>query len=321
MAYGFPPQGVNFNSVCNMNSNVFLFSLVLVAICPAKAQGLFPGAAGTAGSTAIARTDAAFVNWANGHSAYVAGADVDNVWRTPEKAYGRATGSAADIVCLGNGGSITIFFPMPIRDGAGADFAVFENAFSDTFLELAFVEVSSDGVHFFRFPTVSLTPSAVGPFGVVEPDEIDGFAGKYRVGFGTQFDLATLPHHALFDRQNVRYVKIIDIIGNGGTTDHAGRRIFDPTPTVGSGGFDLEAIGVIHQQASSSISVVEAGRKPQGFHLRWQSNPGSSYRIETSTTMSQWQVIETLQGAAGMTTERYFPLGSEERRFWRIVRP
>ena len=53
---------------------------------------------------------------------------------------------------LGDDGSLVLTFPAPIADGAGPDFAVFENAFSTEFLELAFVEVSSDGTNFTRFP-------------------------------------------------------------------------------------------------------------------------------------------------------------------------
>jgi hypothetical protein len=303
-----------------MSSNIVL-SIALSITFPLTSQGVYPGPAGTAGSTALSKDSAAFVNWANGHSSFVMGTDVDATWLTPAKAYGKATGNTADIVCLGNGGSITMIFPLPISDGLGADFAVFENAFSDTFLELAFVEVSSDGINFFRFPTTSLTPSAVGPFGAVEPEEIDGFAGKYRAGFGTPFDLAVLPVHALLDRRNIRYVRIIDIIGDGSTKDTSSRRIYDPTPTVGSGGFDLEAIGVLHHNASSSIAMIQSGLQAQAFFMKWESNPGSSYRIETSTTMREWQSLETLQGAAGVSTQKFYPLGTDVRRFWRVLRP
>ncbi len=285
------------------------------------AQGPFPGSAGTSNSTAIHKDSALFVNWANGHSSYVIGADVDITWQTPHKAYGKAAGMPSDIVSLGNGGAITLFFPLPIRDGAGADFAVFENAFSDTFLELAFVEVSSDGINFFRFPTTSLTPSAVGAFGVVYPDEIDGFAGKYRAGFGTPFDLAVLTSNNLLDKENIRYVRLIDIVGNGNTKDAAGRSIFDPTPTVGSGGFDLDGVGVIHQNANTHINILQAGLNAQGFLLRWESNPGTSYRIETSVNLQSWQVLETVLGAAGDRSERLFPITNEARRFWRVMRP
>jgi hypothetical protein len=57
-----------------------------------------------------------------------------------------------DIVSLGDSGVATLTFSSPIANGLGPDFVVFENGFLDpandsfAFLELAFVEVSSDGV-------------------------------------------------------------------------------------------------------------------------------------------------------------------------------
>ena len=65
-----------------------------------------------------------------------------------------ATGMAGDgrVVSLGDGGVAILTFDTPLSDGPGPDFAVFENAFLETFLELAFVEVSSDDVNYFRFP-------------------------------------------------------------------------------------------------------------------------------------------------------------------------
>ena len=76
----------------------------------------------------------------------------------PADAYDFGTGlpstSPTTVVSLGDGGSITLTFAHPLSDGTGPDLAVFENAFNDTFLELAFVEVSSDGANFVRFPAI-----------------------------------------------------------------------------------------------------------------------------------------------------------------------
>ncbi|NJR42585.1 MAG: PEP-CTERM sorting domain-containing protein, partial [Akkermansiaceae bacterium] len=137
--------------------------LFLLALAPSLLQaGSFPGAAGSPGSDAISKDSSSFVAWANGNLSPDYGSGVDAVWRTPEKAYGPATDNAFDIVCMGNGGRITMYFPLPIRDGVGADFAVFENAIAPGFLEMAFVEVSSDGVNFFRFSNRS---QGTTPFG------------------------------------------------------------------------------------------------------------------------------------------------------------
>ncbi len=299
---------------------VFLTTLLLIAALTA-AHADFPPEAGAPGSTAIHKDSPLFVRWANGHTGYLPGTDVDAIWQTPAKSYGPAVETDSfDIVCLGNGGKITLFFPLPIRDAAGADFAVFENALSHTFLELAFVEVSSDGVHFFRFPTASLTPYAVGPFGDVYPEEIDGFAGKYIRGYGTPFDLALLPEDPRLDKQHVRFVRIVDIIGDGLTQDSAGRPIYDPTPTVGSGGFDLDAIGVIHEN-SEPVRLLPAFINGGNFHLVWTSNPGSTYRIQQSIDLIDWTDITTITGSAtSMQTEQIFPIAPAAKCFWRITR-
>lgn len=218
--------------------------------------GPYAPAAGKAGSTAIAATSAGITNWATGYFGYQPGANVTASFQTPAKALGAATGSTTDVVVLGDNGRITLTFSGAIYNGAGADFAVFENSFSDTFLELAWVEVSSDGTNFFRFPGTSLTASPVGSFNNIDPTNIDGLAGKYRAGWGTPFDLSTLAGTAGLDIDKVQYVRLVDIKGDGSVLDSAGHAIYDPYPTSASGGFDLEAVGVLHWRAPSDVAVV-----------------------------------------------------------------
>lgn len=238
-----------------LTSIVFLFSFALAT--RQAAAGPYPPAAGASGSTALAKDDPRFVAWATGWTNYLVGTDCNAQWQTPEKALGPATGASTDIVCLGNGGQITLTFDAFISDGPGWDFAVFENSFSDTFLELAFVEVSSNGVDFFRFPNASLTPNPVAAFGAVDPTNLHNLAGKYRAGFGTPFDLAELDGASpLLDVRAISHVKIIDIVGDGSALDSEGRPIYDPHPTTGSGGFDLEAVGVINAAPVPEPSVA-----------------------------------------------------------------
>ncbi|EMI21560.1 cell surface protein [Rhodopirellula maiorica SM1] len=227
------------------------------------AAGPYAPAAGETGSTAIAMDDPAIVAWATDWQNYDAGSDVSETFQTPAKALGPAAGTSFDIVSLGRGGKITLQFDIPIRDGLGADFAVFENSVTDTFLELAFVEVSSNGSDFFRFDTDSLTDSSVGGFGSIDPTNIDGFAGKYRQGFGTPFDLNDLAGvSANLDISAITHVRIVDIVGDGTQTDSSGDTVYDPYPTVGSAGFDLDAIGVINQAPYdvSSVGFEDVGQ-------------------------------------------------------------
>ncbi|KPK86588.1 MAG: hypothetical protein AMS27_04670 [Bacteroides sp. SM23_62_1] len=172
-----------------------------------------------------------------------------------------ASGKAGDgkVVSLGDGGQATLYFDMPISDGPGPDFAVFENSFNDFFLELAFVEVSSDSITFVRFGAVSLTSvdTQVGTFGLLDATSLFNLAGKYRGGYGTPFDLSELQDQPGLDVNHIVCVKVIDVIGtlidSLASHDSRGVIINDPWPTpFESGGFDLDAVGVIQNEAHLS---------------------------------------------------------------------
>lgn len=170
------------------------------------------------------------------------------------------------VVSLGDGGYAILTFDPPIADGPGWDFAVFENAFNDTFLELAFVEVSSNGLDFVRFPATSLTQDTmqIGTFGGLDATLIDNLAGKYRAGYGTPFDLQQLAGVQGLDVMAVTHVKIVDVVGsinpNYATYDQFGHKVNDPWPTpFDGGGFDLDAVGVIHTSVLASRAFDPQG--------------------------------------------------------------
>lgn len=213
--------------------------------------GPYAPAAGETGSTAVHMDDPSLVSWAVEVTSYLPGAHVDDTWQTPSSALASAEGNSFDVVALGDGGTITLRFDPPIENGDGWDFAVFENSFSDTYLELAYVEVSSNGENFVRFDSVSLTPNPVTGFGNSDPTDIDGLAGKYRQGYGTPFDLDALGDQpevvsGIVDLTRVTHVRIIDIVGDGSFEDSMGNPVYDPYPTKGSAGFDLDAVGVLN---------------------------------------------------------------------------
>ncbi len=154
-------------------------------------------------------------------------------------------------------------FDIPVSDGSGWDFAVFENSFSDDFLELAFVEVSSNGIDYHRFNSMSLTQQEeqIETFGFIDAREIHNLAGKYRMMFGVPFDLSELAGITGLDISNIISVKIIDVIGcindDYATYDSEGNIVNDPWPTpFEMGGFDLDAVGVIHNRDNTSVTEV-----------------------------------------------------------------
>ncbi|MEN8688807.1 MAG: choice-of-anchor U domain-containing protein [Desulfobacterales bacterium] len=240
----------------------------IIMFASAATAGPYAPAAGKAGSTAVSMDDPAFIDWASGWVDYIPGDNLASTWTNPQKALGPAEGTSFEVVSLGSGGSITMTFDPPLSNGSGWDFAIFENSFSDTFLELAYVEVSSDGVHFIRFDNDSLTVDPVGGFGATDPTNIDGFGGKYRQGFGTPFDLADLSTKddvldGLVKLNEIGYVRIIDIIGDGTFFDTSGDVIWDPYPTAQSAGFDLDAVGVRYHQFANDAPNQPALESPE----------------------------------------------------------
>ncbi|MES2569688.1 MAG: PEP-CTERM sorting domain-containing protein, partial [Verrucomicrobiota bacterium] len=190
--------------------------------------------------------------------------------RTPVFGLARYDAAGQLDSAFGSGGKLTLSFAQPITNGPGADFAVFENGITDEFLELAFVEVSSDGVNFVRFPSVSLTPANVqiGTFGSLDPTNLHNLAGKYRTGFGTPFDLAELAGNPLLNLGSILQVRVIDVVGSVarnsqtleywyGRFDSRGNVINDPwTTPFETSGFDLDAIGVFHQVPEPGTALL-----------------------------------------------------------------
>jgi hypothetical protein len=206
-------------------------------------------------SEAVSMDDARILGWADGVSRYIPGREVLPQYQNASLALGPAEGSALSAVTLGAGGEIIVSIEPPATNGLGPDFAVFENALNDTFLELAFVEVSSDGEHFARFPGIYLGSEPIAPFGHHEPELMAQLAGKYRAGFGVPFDLQVLSGHpmvqsGLLDLQFVTHVRVIDIVGDGKTLDSFGHPIFDPYPTLQSAGFELDAVAVLEHTSA-----------------------------------------------------------------------
>lgn len=245
--------------------------LAVSSVSVVAMAGPYAPAAGQTGSTAIANTDPSIVAWASSFADLVRGPlDIADPgaglasYGTGNEALGFADGNAANVVSLGDGGRITLAFAHPIFDGPGFDLAVFENGFSDTFLELAFVEVSSNGTDFARFPAVSLTQSSqqVASFGALDPTDINDLAGKYRAGFGTPFDLAELAGASpSLDIDNINFVRIVDVVGSidpaYGTFDSLGNPVNDPYPTAfASGGFDLDGVAAIHLVPEPTTAIL-----------------------------------------------------------------
>ena len=201
---------------------------------------------------------------------------------------------SVDVCLLGNSGSIDLGFEDEKRifDGPGADFTILENAFQildpDTgdptglfSAELMFVEVSTDGEIFARFPTLTTNtqPIHASEYDGLDPSQYSGFAGvnptyanvdlndinpfDSAVSGGDAFDLSDIADNALVlsgnvDLSDIRWVRLVDIIGDGSVLDSKGNPIYDayqyendpddpedddPIPINGA---DIDALAVIN---------------------------------------------------------------------------
>ena len=160
-----------------------------------------------------------FEGWATGWLNYLPSDAVGNYgvdgigsqFADPDLSLGPVTNSNMDIVTLGDmdqaeidaydagtlgygPGEVTFTFDMPIVNGDGADFAAFENGFisaggagvaGEIFAELGYVEVSSNGTHFARFASDSLTPDLVGAYGTADPTDVYNLVGKHCNAYGS----------------------------------------------------------------------------------------------------------------------------------------
>lgn len=250
-----------------MNKIITLF-LLFISSTTLFAQ--FPGAVGTIGTTAIYKDSSAFISWATSCTVQRGYQDISNTSigfaSVGDSTMALGIAGSNGVVSLGDGGLAIVTFANPITNGNGFDFAIFENSFSDVFLELAFVEVSSDGVNYFRFPSTSNTQTSnqIGPFdNTGDATKLNNLAGKYRAQYGTPFDLQELSNVVGLDINNITHIKIIDVVGSinplYATYDINNNPINDPFPTAfASGGFDLDAVGVIHQQVTGLNEFNEA---------------------------------------------------------------
>ena len=220
---------------------------------------------GQAGSTAMYKDSTAFVAWATSCKITRGLQDISNT----SSGYASVGDSSSainiadgNVVSLGDGGYAICTFQNEIYNGTGYDFAVFENSFDGNYLEFAFVEVSSDGTNFFRFPATSNTQDTLqtGPFAYSDATKVNNLAGKYIAQYGTPFDLNDLQGIQGLELNHITNVKIIDVVGSINPTyatyDKNNNKVNDPWPTpYASCGFDLDAVGVINQQITGVSQI------------------------------------------------------------------
>ncbi|MEE9394955.1 MAG: hypothetical protein V3W41_20905 [Planctomycetota bacterium] len=182
------------------------------------------------------------------------------------------------VLSLGEGGDVTLGFGVTIVDGPGADFSVFENGFEFPsgsgmiFSEVVFVEVSSNGIDFARFPTTFGAPSVPHlQFNATAMGSYDGFAGgtpvladvgvnsidpaNPAISGGDAFDLARLASDPLVtsnlvDLQNISFLRLVDVVA-GQAVDSSGVTVYDDFGSLNDSA-DINAVAVINHAGNQS---------------------------------------------------------------------
>lgn len=254
-----------------------------------------PTETGHAIDPAIPAGDSRFVEWAN----YI---DPDRTYFAPRGSTEiNQTGGfnslgdldATEIARGDSPGFLTVTFPTGIRNGVGHDFAVFENGFTlgtnangvpGLFAEFAYVEVSTNGFDFARFPSISLNTSPIagsGAFSGWDVTKVYNLAGKHAGGFGTPFDLDDLLDDplvlsGLVNLTDIQFLKLVDIPGNGSFLDSQGNPILDAWLTSGSsGGFDFR-LGV-----GLGVGVLNSVPEPSSLILLMVGSAALNYRCRS----------------------------------------
>jgi len=240
-------------------------TLLVILAAPVRAQIVDSGQI----NEEIERTDDRILSWATGV------VDFERGWVNylDEKA-GRVSfgdpkdplGPNGEPFSLGDGGWITFSFLEPVGDGDGIDLAVFENGFESgggVYMELGFVEVSSNGTDFVRLPNLARRETQPGAFEGSFSEDFYNLAGNFVGGTGIDLgDLLIDPDPLVIDGTvdlgNIQFVRVRDVIGDiagpGTTFDSHGRAVADPFPTpFASGGMDITGVALLNPPVPSGI--------------------------------------------------------------------
>jgi hypothetical protein len=217
-------------------------------------------------------------------------------------------GGSLDVLTLGEGGSVVLGFDFVLHDGPGADLAVFENGFmfggDQVFAEVGFVEVSSNGTDFARFPSRFAPPAAGGtPMGTfaglgggmpvianVAQDPDSPFDPAHAGGEALDFaDLAADPLvvGGQLDLQDVHFVRLVDV--TPGSTDSQGTVI----SSAALGGVDFDAVAALHHDGQAAGGpVCDLSLDAQGFLVLRLGDPDGLSDLNLATLASSVSLAE-----------------------------
>jgi hypothetical protein len=135
----------------------------------------------------------------------------------------------------------------------------------------------------------------------LDATKIHNLAGKYRMGYGTPFDLADLNDSTGIDLHHITHIRVSDAGGclapDFATYDSQGHKVNDPWPTpFDTGGFDLDAIGVIHNTLEGlcqDMYHLEAWCYPNPFNDFFMIVPGCGQKLSYQLLRTNGQHVKS----------------------------
>ena len=134
----------------------------------------------------------------------------------------------------------------------------------------------------------------------MNPSLLHNFASKYEALYGTPFDLDEVEDNALLNKSRITHVRLIDVVGcidpEYATYDSEGHIVNDPWPTpFASSGFDLDAIGVIHDLEHNSVT-----ERPEESDMLYPNPVKDLLNVQAENL--QWVEVFNLMGQQVLTT-------------------
>jgi hypothetical protein len=236
--------------------------------------------------------------------------------------------------------------------GGGTNYVYFNNGtnlvpvtrgYNFIWTKLAFVDVSSDDTNWARFPPTYFNTDFL--FQATVPDSpqhwlsqdatmISGLAGATALQYGEPFSLSVLTNNpsvlsGVVQLNNIRYIRLTDVIGDGSDLDQYGNPIYEPyydgtqlpnlvaAPDASTDGFCLRGVATLVVPTPSVTAVQMA----QGQFMIGVSALVSSqtYAVQSTTnlTSATWS-NESSFAATGSSLVLTNNIGNTNQKFYRI---
>jgi hypothetical protein len=162
---------------------------------------------------------------------------------------------------------------------------------------------------------------------------IDGLAGKVVLQYGTPFSLSALTNDpkvvsGFVNLDNIRYIRLTDVVGDGSTADQYGNPIYAPyydgsqlpalvaTPDSGTDGFCLRGVAILETPVPIILGVRMI---PPNFLIDISGLvSGLTYSVQTSTEITATWTNETSFTAGQISMTFTDNVGNVAKKFYRV---